>query len=123
MANWSIPVSEMEDMLNAEITVFIKKLGFKALASCILKTPVDTGRLRGGWLLSWNEPSGYISYALDKAGSKTLGEGRRVLESGQFETSLVLQNNVEYAVYVNDGTPNHRAHRMIERTMIELGGL
>ena len=55
-------------------------------------TPVDTGRLRAGWLGDFSRARG--------------------------ELSFLLQNPVEYAVHVEEGTDKMRPRRMLARAIL-----
>lgn len=122
MSSWSVPINSLVDLYAGDMDAAVRDLALQGLRSLVLKTPVDTGRLRGGWLVSNGVPRGIVSIVEDKSGAQTISKGIGAIEAARAGRLVILENNVEYGVFVNDGSPTIRPHRMVERTVEELSG-
>lgn len=86
-----------------------RKLALAILTGCVMGTPVDKGRARGGWDVV-ERPSSLLTERLDKDGGITVSIGRAKVESilggrkGEF-TILYVQNNVHY-IGILENTPH-----------------
>jgi len=98
---------------------FRDAIALEALRGVVLLTPVDTGRLRGNWQTRIGAPAEGDVKTKDKAGGRTIAKGATVIARAKkrpFEP-IWLHNGLEYAVFVNDGTPNVPAVHMVEQTV------
>lgn len=76
----------------------------KLFSSVIDDTPVDTGRLRGNWLTSVNEPRNDVLTQNDKNGNYAKNKVAKNL--GKFGDSIHLTNNLPYAKVAEYGEWN-----------------
>lgn len=65
-------------------------------------SPVDTGRFRGNWQITFNSPPLYALDNYDKEGARTISEGERVMDiyrqtRGAGVTSIYFSNMLIYA--------------------------
>ena len=84
--------------LEETIRLFIEDV-HKAL---VIGSPVDTGRFRGNWQITYNAPPMYALNQYDKEGGKTIAYGKRVantfsLRRGAAITSIYFSNMLIYA--------------------------
>ena len=80
--------------------------------SIVLRTPVDTGRLRGNWYASLNRPS-------KKVDGSAEGYEPTVF-SAKLGDSIYLVNNLSYAKVIEDGDHSDQApHGMVKVTVAE----
>jgi hypothetical protein len=101
---------------------FRDAIALEALRGVVLLTPVDTGRLRGNWQTTISAPAEGEIDAIDKSGGPTIANGAAVIagaKSRPFEP-IWLHDGLDYAVFVNDGTPNVPAVHMVEQTVSRL---
>lgn len=120
---WDIsPRNVLAEIYGDDFTAALRDIGLSALRGVILKTPVDTGRLRGGWFVTIDAPSEKITNEVDKSGGVTISKGATEIQKIEMGQTLILQNNVEYGIFINDGTDKIAPRRMIERTVEELVG-
>jgi hypothetical protein len=70
----------------------VKAIGAEIHNQAVKMTPRDTGRLQNGWELDFAETTGG-------------------------EVHAIIQNNVEYARYVEEGTDKKRPERMLARAI------
>ena len=133
-ATWEggITAEDEVEKVAAMTLLFHKKVTLAGLDTAIRSTPVDTGRLRGGWLVSTRE-SGSFEYGPDGlsagagASAEQLAGADTAMSSLRLGESTFIQDNVDYASFVNDGTVRMAGHHMaeaaIERMAREREGL
>ena len=92
MVHWNF-TSWMDEVVFAT-NLEIRQMAARAFQRILERTPVRTGRLKAGWSLELLESSGLV------------------------EAKIV--NDVEYAVFVENGTPKMAPRHMVALTMLEL---
>ena len=66
MAKWSVDLNKFTKATKDKILDVRKTFAFLIYSSVVKKTPVDTGRARGNWLISVNNPSKANTSRIDK---------------------------------------------------------
>jgi len=98
----------------------LQKLALKALMGVVFKTPVDTGRARGGWQVELNGSSESDNERTDKGGTVAIAEGTRVINQvGPFDT-IWIYNNVPYILRLEHGSSAQAPNGMVKVTLAEL---
>ena len=94
-----------------------REIGLTFLQQVSVINPVDTGRLRLGWMPSLNAPSDYLP-APGRYGFPDIN-GRVISAWGNstIQDTLYVTNNVPYVVKVNNGTVKMAPRRFVERTI------
>jgi len=96
----------------------VQKYSFDVFKGIVDNSPVDIGNLKSNWKIALNNATNEVNI-LDKSVSsqqagniafQSLPKARATLMPDRW----VIFNNVDYAVYVNDGTARQRAQFMIE---------
>lgn len=91
------------------------------LKRVVMRTPVDTGRARGGWQLTIGEPADGEPERLDKDGGSVLAEEMVNLGGLKDFDVVFIGNNVNYIGYLEDGWSWRQAPRgMLRLTMMEI---
>lgn len=82
----------------------VRVIALEVLKGTVLKTPVDTGRLRGAWQVGINvEPAGNPD-GVDPAGGPTIARGQAALAQVDDRTDAIwITNNLPYAEVVELG--------------------
>lgn len=93
----------------------MRVLALDALTGVVTLTPVDTGRLRGAWDVEIGEERSDAVPA-DAEARNPISEGAQKLAGLDQPVPVRIVNNVEYAAFVNDGTPRVAPVLMVERT-------
>lgn len=93
--------------------IFFRAVCMEVTRRAILMTPVDTGRLRGGWLVSIDKPDKRVSLAKDKNGAGTLFKADKKTAGMKMGNTCFITNNVEYAGYVEEGTSKRTGKHML----------
>ncbi len=117
-----------------------QKICLTALGKLVLRTPVKTGRARGGWQVGINQgPVGNPqasqavggsmgaafqkgAYQTDKSGRDTIAQGEAKIKTLQPFTACHITNNVEYILELEDGKSSQAPGGMMGRTFDEIVG-
>ena len=106
-ATFEAQLKEFSDVLLPEYqTVFVKKISMELLKKLINKSPVDTGRFRGAWVVSRNMASRSEPDTPDKSEGEDNISFQRAdglvaqLKSGDI---VYLSNNLDYALMLEYG--------------------
>lgn len=97
-----------------------KQVAILLLTGFTLKTPVKTGRARGGWIVSVGTFSDSERNRQDKIGRSTISDGVSTIKTAKPFSNILINNNVNYIMFLNDGTLRTAAHKMIELTIEEV---
>lgn len=93
------------------------EIGMTLLQQLSVISPVYTGRLRYGWMPSVNEPSDYLPPEGIYAFPDITVRGMQEWQNAELYDTLMVTNNVPYAVHVNNGTVKMAPRRFVERTI------
>lgn len=125
---WSVdPRDLVEEIYDNDFSAWLRDISLQGLTGVVQKTPVDTGRARGAWLVAINSsPIGEGSY--DKAGGATINAGGAVISGAHIGDVVVIENNVDYGVLLEQGPLKYSQFksgaaapaRMVDRTLQQL---
>ncbi len=101
----------------------------RALQVAVFATRVDTGRARGGWIITLGStaPGGPATRGADgkfkkaetpedPSGSSTIAAGQQEIARFRIEDGrITLANNVEYILFLDQGSPTNAADMMVEQ--------
>jgi hypothetical protein len=105
------------------------KLCLEALSRLVMKTPVDTGRARGGWQVAIAGKGELVSVlqgmaaeraALDPDGSVTISRGAAIINAMPDFAIIDIENNVHYILQLEDGHSGQAPSGMLSVTVEEL---
>lgn len=95
---------EADRLTRDEFVLFHKKIVIEAFSRIVLKTPVDTGRARGGWQVSVGSlPGGGESNTFDTAGDGTITLGIGQLGGLPPYEVVYISNSVPYIEILENG--------------------
>lgn len=106
-----------------QFKIFKKTVAKRALTTIVDRTPVDTGRLKGNWIVGVNNiPTTVDVNRFDKSGGEAIASGKAMIDAsaGIFD-DIVIVNNIHYLQYVHDGTEKMAANPFILGVAEELG--
>lgn len=106
MANsrgWSTPPSLFAGVVEEQIALRVRTISAEILQLILLAAPVETGRFRGNNIVSIGAPVYTTSDVVDPSGSETLARGLSVMTGLEPYTQVFIQNNLVYAVPLEDG--------------------
>lgn len=86
----------------------VRAITFALFREVIMRTPVDTGRLKANWQVSIGAPASGTVEAVDKSGSRTIAN--MAAGMGGWGTYTALTNNLPYAYRIEfDGWSHTKA--------------
>ena len=109
--SFSSDIKKFNSRFDKAATNIFRGTALGLFGKVILRTPVDTGRLRGNWFASINRPSKQVD------GSAEGYEG--VVFKAKLGDSLFLVNNLPYAKVIEDGSSAQAPHGMVKVTVAE----
>lgn len=100
----------------------VQVIAMDTLRGVVLKSPVDTGRFRGNWIVSINSPSMAQTPATDASGSGTINKGMAAIEGYDVETTsrIYIQNNLPYGNRLENGWSKQAPKGMVSLTLNEM---
>jgi hypothetical protein len=118
-------IAEFADTLTpAAARTLIRKIGGKVLRGVVFKTPVDTGRARGNWIVSHGEPAQGETGLVDRGSGTdrraTIGEGDLELRKTEVGTTVWISNNVPYIRKLEHGHSGQAPEGMVAVTLAEI---
>lgn len=103
MADFSLAFKQLNDLTIKETEDIIKKSVFDLTNSIIMDTPVDTGRLKANWQVSFNTPIDAELKLEDKSGRTTASKAKRLINGSKVPLVYWIQNNLPYAETIEFG--------------------
>ncbi|AEJ13041.1 MULTISPECIES: hypothetical protein [Pseudomonas] len=100
---WSTPPSLFTGLVEEALAHRVRVIALAMLNEIVLRSPVDTGRFRGNNIVSVGAPVYTSSVNVDPTGSETIQQGVRVMTGLEPYTQVFIQNNLPYAVPLEDG--------------------
>lgn len=127
----------------------LRKLALDALTGVVMRTPVDTGRCRGSWRVSFNTPDTSVEAVKDyphgrgvdqpgpggtvikagpaaaaanaaKGGGKALSTGGALIAAAKWGTVIYITNNLPYALPLEYGHSKQAPAGMLRVTFAEI---
>lgn len=92
-----------------------RKIAFTVFTRVILRTPVDTGRLRNNWYASIGTPSDSVDDSTPDPMSSVISEIGKL----HGDESIFLTNNLPYAEVIENGSSKQAPQGMVRVTLRE----
>ncbi len=114
-------IDDAMDDVEKTVETYVRRGSLGALSHMVLASPVDTGRFRAAWLVSLNAPVSNAPTAYADAvkndpryPNDAISTGSGVINSYKDYSVVIIQNNVEYAAILNDGTSSRPPGGFVE---------
>lgn len=91
-SRWSIPLDKLAEKVKADLRTVARKATADVFRAVVLRSPVDTGRFRANWNVSYGEPAFAVTGSTDK-------------DRGALEAARALTLDVGGVVYLANGLP------------------
>ena len=75
MSGWSVPLDRLAKRAGISLETVARKATFDLFTKVVLRSPVDTGRFRANWNVSFGEPN----YSTTASTNQTRGEPAKAL--------------------------------------------
>ena len=135
MPGFSLDVTKWVQKAQGNIGAVIRKVAFDIGARIIMRTPVDTGRARGNWVLGIGTPRIHATDDVDafKATANSSGRGNSSAKEALLEgleqytpgdgKSIFITNSVPYIGRLEYGSSKQAPAGMVRVTLTEFGGV
>lgn len=99
MGEFSLSMDELLKQVNGKVNLIVKKTIFDLQSAFIKDSPVDSGRFRANWQVSFNEPINSEVDTIDKSklGRDTYNKNGFLIDKSKVPLSYWIQNNLDYA--------------------------
>jgi hypothetical protein len=115
---------DLMDALETEVEEVVlqvtQKIALEALSKVVMRSPVDTGRFRANWNVSFGAPNLAISEKKDKPGTETIARGQSLIDSLDRLNQVWISNNLPYANRLENGWSRQAPAGMVALTFAEL---
>ncbi len=121
---WTLPPTKFADLTDNEFEKVMRGAAIEVGTRLINKTPVDTGRARGGWLPSVDSPAKGEG-VLDPTGAYALRRLQSAFKPTGYNaySTLYITNNVPYIGRLNEGSSRQAPANFVEQTVAEVFGV
>lgn len=122
----------VQKLIPEEVRLVVQKLALEALTRLVQKTPVNTGRARNGWTVTFSRPSeanrgapspGQVGEGIEETtlAQKVISResSKIALDKNPF-TQAFISNNVDYIVDLDGGSSDQNKDGMTGPTIREL---
>lgn len=108
-----------ENRLPEEVRDGVQRVFAELTSRVVLRTPVDTGRARGGWMGEVGAPASGEG-STDKNGNGTVQRAIAAVASAKPFETIHLTNNVNYISYLEEGTSQQAPEGMLALSLAEV---
>lgn len=119
-ADFRLELRAAADEVDALVMTITQKIAMFALSSVVMRSPVDTGRFRGNWLVSTGSPNEGMSENTDPGGQATIALGASAITGLKQPEIVWLQNNLPYAQRLENGWSKQAPAGIVAVTFAEI---
>jgi hypothetical protein len=104
MAGWSIPLDKLTEKVQVDLETVARKATLDVFKAVAKRSPVDTGRFRANWNVSYGAPDEAVTASTDKARLNTEVQKAMTLPVGgvvYMSNALPYAQVLEYGGYPN----------------------
>ena len=124
-ASWALEIDRDWAAQMGDLHGAVEYIGLQAIRRIDMRSPVDTGRFRGNWTLSFGAADGDITAVLDPSGSATVARNTGMMTAYPREgfPVIYLQNNLPYAERLEQGYSTQAPSGMVGITVADLAAI
>lgn len=120
MATFKAALGRFTRKANGRADTALRALALECLSRVVQRTPVDTGRARGGWTVGIGAPKAGGD-RLDPVGNETINAGAATIENARATDSVYITSNVPYIRRLEyEGHSPQAPNGMVRITVMEL---
>ena len=124
MANFALDVKKFAESFEDGAEQAIRGTSIKLFSAIIQSSPVDTGRFRGNWFTTGQQPSVKVNYSItDKDGSKSKKEVVNVVSKLKDYSTFTMTNNLPYAQRLEMGYSEQSPVGMVRVNVLRFNSL
>lgn len=109
-----------EQLVDEALTELTKKIALMALRGVVMKSPVDTGRFRGNWNVSFGTPDYSFTEEVDPSGKAVLAKGTSVITKMPKFSVVWICNGLPYARALETGWSKQAPAGVVAITVAEI---
>lgn len=118
---FSIDLTRIAERHKKRIRTVAQKITMEAFRRVILRTPVDTGRARANWGVTFGQVgASYEIEATDKDGNKTISSATKDVTGWECYGPIFLTNNLPYILVLEHGHSQQAPQGMVHLTAAEM---
>lgn len=118
MATWSVPIRSIVEIQKSKVDKTLRRAIGSLFYRVVMASPVDTGRFRANWNVSWATPNLSVSTSTSDASVQSaiteLRTGR-----GKVDGVVYLTNNLAYAGKLEHGYSAQAPSGMVKVAVAE----
>ena len=119
MSSFSVDISAFCRRAQVNQDIVVRKITFELFSAVISKSPVDSGRFRGNWVVQSGSSSATVDYAKrDPSGAAATAQAAVVTASVRAGDVVYMSNNLPYAQRLEYGYSKQAPGGMV-RTSIQ----
>lgn len=137
MAQWSLPIEKWARATKGDMEMAARAAALDIFSRIIVKTPVDTGRARGNWMIDIGRaPEGMRQAGFGPGrveGGDTGANGAQAMASSMAEAAklsgfrlgvtISIRNTLPYILKLENGWSAQAPTGMVKTTMLEVGAI
>jgi hypothetical protein len=112
-------ISQFAEKTNVRASVIFRKIGLSVAASLIQKSPVDTGRFRGNWMLGIGQPDSQTIEITDVDGNQSQARIANGIQNVFLGDAIYITNALPYAIPLEYGWSKQAPNGMVRLTVAE----
>ena len=114
-----LSLASFERKFAGNVDKLVRAVALDITGTIVKRTPVDTGRARGNWMLTVGAPSSATVTQLDPAGAMAQAKALGALASYRPGASVFITNNLPYIVRLEYGSSKQAPGGMVRITARE----
>jgi hypothetical protein len=119
MSDFTLSFEKYKNKTAKQIDMVVRNTALGLTKDIIYDTPVDQGRLRGNWQVSFDREINYSTIDKDKSGNKTADKAQNVILTSTIGKYIYIQNNLDYAEKIEfGGSPEKSPQGMVRINVI-----
>jgi hypothetical protein len=137
MAKWSLPIDKYVKALKGDVEKAGRAVALDIFSRIIVKTPVDTGRARGNWMIDINRaPEGMLTVGFgpgvaeggDRGANASAAQANAMLQAERLVrfrvgATISIRNTLPYIVKLEHGHSGQAPAGMVKVTLQEVGAI
>lgn len=116
MARWSVPIDTIVERTKLDVATVVRNITFDMFAKVALRSPVDTGRFRANWNVSYGVPDYGTTLATNQARATAEAQKALTLPVGGV---VYMANGLPYAQRLENGWSKQAPVGMVRTTVAE----
>ena len=101
---FSVDVRRFVEKTNLSLDAALRSIALEVLRRVVLRSPVDTGRLRGGWVVGLGSmPTGGGGRDPHGRGARTIERGWGQIARAKMGQNIYIVNNIPYVLTIEYG--------------------